>query len=191
MVAEPEINTLMPPAHGTDDREARSLAWFAARTQMNCERKAEREFQRIAQETYLPVQEEVHQWSDRKRKVQRVVIPMILFVKMDCTEAKKVHKSPYFYGFLGYDRHDTIPAPISDHDIETLRFMLGHSDNPVSIEPLPLHVGDKVRVARGKLKGLEGNIITCHEGDTFVVVKLDILGCAKVKIDANELEHFV
>jgi len=32
-----ELNTLESPANGTDDREARSFRWYAARTQMNCE----------------------------------------------------------------------------------------------------------------------------------------------------------
>ena len=68
-----ELNALKSPANGTDDCEACSLCWYAARTRMNCERKVERRFQRdqLATETYLPIQEEIHQWSDRKKKVLR------------------------------------------------------------------------------------------------------------------------
>jgi transcription antitermination factor NusG len=181
------INTMKSPASGTDDREARSFCWFAARTQMNCERKAEKEFKGIAKETYLPTQEEIHIWSDRRKKVQRVVIPMILFVKMNRTDANNVHRTPYFYGFIGNDRHGTKPAPIPDKDIETLRFMLLHSDSPVTIEPMPIKSGDKVRVIRGKLQGLEGEVIDFNSGKTELIVRLDILGCAKLMIETVNL----
>jgi transcription antitermination factor NusG len=187
MEASTEINTMKSPVNGTDDREARSFCWYAARTQMNCERKAEKEFKGIAIETYLPTQEEIHQWSDRKKKVQRIVIPMILFVRMNSADANNVHRTPYFYGFIGNNRHDTKPAPIPDRDIETLRFMLLHSDSPVSIETMPIKSGDKVRVIRGKLQGLEGEVIDFNSGKTELIVRLDILGCAKLMIETVNL----
>jgi transcription antitermination factor NusG len=183
----PENDTMHSPANGTDDREACSFHWYAARTQMNCERKAEKEFKCIAKETYLPTQEEIHIWSDRKKKIQRVVIPMILFVKMNTKDANNVHRTPYFYGFVGNNRHDTKPAPIPDRDIETLRFMLLHSDSPVSIEPMPIKLGDKVRVVRGNLQGLEGNVIIGDDAHSHIVINLDVLGCAKVEIDRASL----
>lgn len=183
-----EPNAFISTANVTDDREACSFCWYAARTQMNCERKAEREFSGIALETYLPTQEEIHQWSDRKKKVQRVVIPMILFVKMSADEAKNVHRTPYFYGFLGHDRRNSQPQPIPEREIETLRFMLGHSDRLVEFEDAShIKFGDKVRVVRGSLKGLEGNVIVCNDGLTYVGVNLNILGCAKVSIDKADL----
>jgi hypothetical protein len=38
------------------------------------------------------------------------------------------------------------------------------------------------------LKGLEGNILTHKDGTSSVVVKLDVLGCAKVNTQMSELE---
>jgi transcription antitermination factor NusG len=177
------------PVNGTDDREARSFCWYAARTQMNCERKAEKEFKGIAIETYLPTQEEIHIWSDRKKKIQRVVIPMILFVKMDSKDTNNVHRTPYFYGFIGNNRHDTKPAPIPDKDIETLRFMLLHSDSPVSIEPMPIRLGDKVRVIRGQLQGLEGNILSMTKSHSEIVINLNALGCAKLSVSRANIQR--
>jgi hypothetical protein len=62
-----EIDTLEPPVDGTDDREARSFRWYAARTQMNCERKAVNVIKDVISDSYIPVQEEIHQWSDCNR----------------------------------------------------------------------------------------------------------------------------
>jgi hypothetical protein len=46
-----------------------------------------------------------------------------------------------------------------------------------------------VRVARGKLQGLEGNVLQSPEGESYVVVGLDILGYARVQIDCADLEY--
>jgi transcription antitermination factor NusG len=187
MMITTEIDTLEPPVDGTDDREARSLHWYAARTQMNCERKAVNVIKDVISESYIPVQEEIHQWSDRKKKVQRLVIPMIAFVKMDKTEAMKLHSHSCFLGLLknpGADR----PTDIPEEQILTLKFMLENSESPVSIETMPLRVGDKVKIVKGGLKGLEGNVLMHKDGTSSVVVKLDVLGCARVNIDASELE---
>jgi transcription antitermination factor NusG len=188
MKTSAEINAMNTSANGTDGREACSFCWFVARTQMNCERKAEKELQHIAKETYLPTQEEIHVWSDRKKKVQRVVIPMIIFVKMRSEDARHLHRTASFYGFIGHDRHNTTPAPIPEKDIETLRFMLGHSDNPVSIEPMPIKLGDRVKVIRGNLQGLEGYVMKCDDGATHILVGLNVLDCAKVDINIQDLQ---
>ena len=48
--------------------------------------------------------------------------------------------------------------------------------------------GDRVRVARGKLCGLEGEVVTTDDGQSELVVRIDILGCAKVLISAIDIE---
>jgi transcription antitermination factor NusG len=182
-----KTGTMDSPANGTDDREARAFRWYAARTQMNCERKAVNVIKDVISESYIPVQEEIHQWSDRKKKVQRLVIPMIAFVKMDKDVAMTIHSRSCFLGLLknpGANR----PSDIPEEQILTLKFMLENSESPVSIETMPLKVGDKVRIVKGGLKGLEGNVLMHKDGTSSVVVKLDLLGCARVNIDASELE---
>jgi transcription antitermination factor NusG len=181
-----EISTLETPANGTDDREACSFRWYAARTQMNCERKAIHVIKDLIMDSYIPIQEEIHQWSDRKKKVQRMVIPKIAFVKMDKTTAMNMHRQSCFLGLLKNPGADA-PSYIPEEQILTLKFMLENSESPVSIESMPLRVGDKVRIVKGSLKGLEGNILMHKDGTSSVVVKLNVLGCAKVNVHASEL----
>jgi transcription antitermination factor NusG len=80
-----------------------------------------------------------------------------------------------------YNRHPLAVVP--NEQLNRLKFMLYQSDNPVTIEPTPPKLGDRVVVVRGKLKGLEGNIIWCDEGQSYIVVLLDIFGCAKLKVN--------
>ena len=66
--------------------------------------------------------------------------------------------------------------------------MLGQSDVPVTISERSFQKGDRVRVARGKLCGLEGEVVTTDDGHSELIVRIDILGCAKVMIEAVDIE---
>ena len=56
--------------NGTNDREAYPKRWIAVLVQMNCEKKASTLLNKSGYETYIPIQQEIHQWSDRKKKSQ-------------------------------------------------------------------------------------------------------------------------
>lgn len=66
--------------------------------------------------------------------------------------------------------------------------MLGQSDVPVTITDRPYKVGDKVRVIRGSLKGLEGEVFSTDSDKSDVMVALEFFGCAKLHIDTINLE---
>jgi transcription antitermination factor NusG len=177
-----KVETLKTDVHVTDDREARPFRWYAARTQMNCETKALASFAGKIKDSYLPVQEEIHQWSDRKKKIQRIVIPTIVFVKMTESQARKFYRTTYCYGLMK-NPGSSVPTYIPEEQINALKFMLYNSDDPVTIETTPPKLGDRVVVTRGKLQGLEGHVVESKQGETYIVVLLNIIGCAKVKID--------
>ena len=66
--------------NGTDDREARSKRWVAALVQVRSEKAVGKKLESLGIENWVPTQMEIHQWSDRKKKIERVVIPMIVFI---------------------------------------------------------------------------------------------------------------
>jgi transcription antitermination factor NusG len=186
MTTELKNNTIKSSVNGTDDREACSSYWYAARTQINCERKVLDLLKDKITDSYIPIQDEIHQWSDRKQTIHRIVIPMIVFVKMNKSTANAIHRQSYFYGLLK-NPGENFPSYIPEEQIQHLKFMMENSDTPVTFESMPLHIGDKVRVVTGRLKGLEGNVLIHDDGTSSVVLNLNILGCALVKIDQKAL----
>ena len=72
--------------------------------------------------------------------------------------------------------------------MELLRFMLGHSDTPVEITGHTYGKGDKVRVVRGNLRGVEGEVLADSDGQSLLIVNLDILGNARCVISPLDLE---
>lgn len=75
---------------GTDDREAHPKSWIALYTRPRSEKKVRAYLDSIGVENYLPVQNQLRQWSDRKKLVEVVVIPMVIFVLIDKSEISNI-----------------------------------------------------------------------------------------------------
>ena len=173
--------------NGTNDREAYPKRWVAALVQMNCEKKVAAKLDKMGIANYVPVQHEEHQWSDRKKKVDRVVIPMVVFVRLAQNEEDEFRKLSFILKFITYPGSKELTTPIPDEQIEKLKFLLHNADAKVSIIE-NLKVGDKVRLGRGPMKGLEGELIYVEENKPIVAIRIDGLGYACVSIEKINLE---
>ncbi len=187
-VAQPsDMRSFDSSANVTDDREARSKFWIAAYTRPKSEKKAAMELGKIMT-TYVATQTLIRQWSDRKKRVNTVVIPMVIFAEVSSEdEVLSVKKHPLILKVL------TLPgqkqaARIPCKQIERLKFMLDESGNPVEFIQGSIKVSDSVRVIRGQLVGLEGIVDRTPDGKTFIIVTIDILGGAKVSVNLSDLE---
>ena len=183
--------THISPANVTDGGVAVTSTWVAALVHTNCERQVARQLEPLVDECYVPVQEEIRFWSDRKKKIQRIVIPNIVFVRCLPTLFVELKRFSYVRGLLGNPGEKT-PALIPDSQIEKLRFMLGQTDIPVELEGdmrKAVLEGGKFRVVRGPFKGLEGEVLHMRDGDLHVGVRLHGLGFAHVHINKSDIER--
>lgn len=176
-------------ANGTDDREARSKFWIAAYTRPKSEKKAAVELAESGLETYVPIQTQIRDWSDRRKKVEVVVIPMILFVRVAIEDIFTVKRHPLIINLLRYPGRKE-PANIPEHQIINLKYLLKDADSPVTFIQRPFNLTDTVKVKRGNLIGLVGKVERITEGKTKIIVSLDMLGGAMVEIDSNNLEIY-
>ena len=176
------------PANGTDDREAYPKHWVAALVQVRSEKAVGKKLQGLNIENYVPTQWEIHQWSDRKKKVERVVIPLIVFVHADKTTIKRLILHPFIHKLVSYPGQNA-PAIIPDDQLEKLRFMLRHSDRPVEMKEHVFKTGDRVRIVRGPLKDLEGELCRIVDDKPMVAIQIECLGYACVNIDQSDIEN--
>lgn len=170
-----------------NDREAHAKHWVAALVQMNCERKVSAKLDKLGIANYVAVQKEEHLWSDRKKKIDRVVIPMVVFVRLSQEEVDECRRLSFILKFIAYPGSKEPATPIPDGQIERLKFLLQHSDAKVTIVE-NLRVGDKVRLVRGPMKGLEGELSHVEENKPVVALRIDGLGYACVSVDKCNLE---
>ena len=176
--------------NGTNDREAYPKRWIAVLVQVNCEKKTATRLGKVGYETYIPTQHEVHQWSDRKKKVDRLIMPMVVFVRATENEEEWLRNQSFIHKLLALPGSDEdkkkFATPIPDNQIERLKFLLENAETEVSIVS-NFKVGDSVRVTSGPLKGLEGVVSAADDKSSIVGVLIDGLGYACVKIAKNYL----
>lgn len=178
--------------NGTSDREACLKRWIAILVQMNCEKKTSILLNKAGYETYIPTQQEIHQWSDRKKKVNRLIMPMDVFVRATVYEEEWLRNQSYVYKLIALpgsnEEKRKFATPIPDYQINRLKFMLDNAEAVVKIVS-DFKVGDAVLVTYGPLKGLEGVVGESDEKHSIVGVLIDGLGYACVKIASTYLTY--
>ena len=170
----------------TTDREAHPKRWVAVLVQMCTEKKVGERLTKLGVENYVPTQTEIRQWSDRKKKVERVVIPMVVFVHTDEKTERSLRLKSFIRKILTYPGQ-TAAAVIPDDQINRLKFMLNQSDSPVEMMEQNLQVGDKVQIVRGALKGLEGEFFK-NVDKSMVAIHIEALGYACVSVSVEDIE---
>lgn len=71
--------------------------------------------------------------------------------------------------------------------MEKFKFMLDYSKDAVELSTTPLAPGELVKVIKGPLTGLEGELVMV-DGKSKVAIRLDMLGCAQVDMPAGFVE---
>ncbi|WP_446745072.1 transcription termination/antitermination protein NusG [Silvibacterium acidisoli] len=125
-------------------------------------------------EHYLPLLHEVHQWKDRSRAVDLPAFGGYLFVRLVPSVENRVRvlETAGVVRVLGTNGS---PEPVAESEIASLRLSL-NSGRPCSRHPY-LAVGAPVRIARGPLAGLEGQLVG-HANSLRIVVSVASIGQA-------------
>ncbi len=169
--------------------------WYVAFVNHNSEKLSAERLENAGITNYVPVQKVVRVWRNgRKSKVSKIVIPSIVFIYCTEEQRKEIVGFPFILRFMtnkaGALKGSSFKplAVISDKEINRLKFMLGQSDIPIDVTARSYVKGDKVRVIRGSLIGLEGEVVDMSTSKVELTVDMDLLGCAKLIIDTVDLE---
>ena len=172
--------------NGTNDREAYPKRWVAALVHTNCEKKVATKLEKLGIENYVAIQKEEHQWSDRKKKIDRIVIPMVVFVRLAKEEEDEFRRLPFIMKFITYPGAKELATPIPDEQIEQIQFLLKHSESPVTFSA-HIETGDAIRIVKGPLKGFIG--YCCGASNSEVAIHLDMLGYATTHLAKDCIER--
>ena len=169
--------------------------WYIALVNHNTEKATSEKLDRLGYENYVAIQQEIKVWRNGKRaRIDRVVIPCMVFIRCTEKERREVVKLPFIFRFMTNKAghvENSLNKPVAvipDTQMAKLRFMLGNSDTPVSFTN-NFHKGEKVRVVRGPLRTLEGEIISNPDGGKELVINFGLLGNARLLIDPVNVER--
>jgi len=159
--------------------------WYAVHTRSHFEKKLAADLAAKRMETYLPVFEELHQWKDRRKRVQVPIFPGYVFAWFsDCSRTRlEIHRSPGAVRILSQGER---PEPIPEDEIESIRRLLAAR---VYCFPHPfLREGDWVRVTRGPLRDLQGLLVRV-KNQTRLVISIALLSqSVATEIDRGNVE---
>jgi transcription antitermination factor NusG len=164
---------------------AQDLRWYALHTRARHEKVVERRLRDHGMETFLPVVQEVHRWSDRTKKVEVPLFGCYVFVRcaLGPGDRTAVYRIDSVLGFVGAKGAG---MPIPDEQIDSVRTVLEQSA-PWRSHPF-LKAGQRVRVRGGALEGIEG-VFLSENGDHSLIISIDaIQRSMAVRIDGYDVE---
>lgn len=142
-----------------------SYQWYVMYTAPRSEKKVEQRLKEKGIEVYLPIVEEIRQWSDRKKKVQRPLFNGYLFVyttKDRLWESLQVSGAVKFVNFAG--EH----ATVRESEIETLKRIIA-TGVAVEVEASSIEEGQQVKILGGPLEGFQGECVQKGNKDYFII----------------------
>jgi transcription antitermination factor NusG len=140
--------------------------WYAVWTRSRQEKASASMLAGLGIEHYLPLKSELCQWTDRKQLVESPLFGGYLFIctSLSHTSKLRVLKVPGIVAFVG---NQSGPLPIPDQQIEDIRTVLT-ARVECSVHA-SLHEGDRVRVVRGALAGVEGTLLRTNSTPRLLV----------------------
>lgn len=181
--------------------------WYAARVQHSCENIVKSQIDQIHDkklDTWVASVLEWHNQSRSKEKkcVEHVLLPTFVFFRFPIgtkrdfkyeplLEIKKLSKVFRLVMQPDHAYGEWEGAHIPNKEIERMKFMLQMSDTPIDIDTKDTAYvkGDKVRVIRGSLQGLEGTIKYDDKGGDRIYITIEGICNASTTISRNDVEY--
>jgi len=158
--------------------------WYAIQTRYRFERKVTAQLQRKGAETFLPVLEQVHRWSDRHKRVDSPLFAGYTFARFDLSSDLR-RELLHTRGVIGLLTFAGQAAPVPAKQIHDLQLLLSHKF-PCALRPF-LKVGQKVRVCGGCLDGVEGILRQAGEKELVIAIE-PIQRSVAIRIEGYEVE---
>jgi len=135
-------------------------------------------------ENYLPLQKILKQWSDRKKWVSEPLFRSYVFVCIDQEEYLSTLQTSGVVKFVSFEGKAVSIPPIQ---IEAIKTYVETGEDLIT-ESVEMKVGDKVKVIRGPLKGLEGKLVSISAKKRVRVMIEGIQQSLHLRIPVSYLE---
>ncbi len=142
--------------------------WFAMRVRTNYERSFSKALEFRGFDSFLPTYQRARAWSDRIKQIHQPLFPGYVFCRLNPQERIPALSAPGAMRLVGIGM---TPIPIPEAEIESLKTLI----DSFQVKPWPfLRLGQKVRIERGPLAGVEG-VIEAFRSGYRIVVSIELL----------------
>jgi transcription antitermination factor NusG len=158
--------------------------WYALYVKPRFEKKVASRLQEMGFEVCVPTQTVWRQWSDRRKKIEKVIFERYVFVATNQERKHEVFLAGHIFRFV---QSKGKAIALSPKEIDLIQ-RLSTCSEPVDISNTALTPGKEVEIIRGTLRGFRGTIISI-QGKSKVQLTLPGLGFfAQVEIDVVSLQ---
>ena len=174
---------MIPTAPKIDLSSSGDQPWWALYTRHQHEKSVADMLATKGFDVFLPLYDSMRRWKDRKKMLSLPLFPCYVFVKGSLERKLQVVSTPGVHMILYHGEHLAI---IREEEIQAIRSVI---DGRFRAEPHPfLKCGDRVRVIRGSLEGVEG-ILTRKKNLFRLILSVSMLAqSVAVEIDASDVE---
>lgn len=166
--------------------EAIEKTWYLIYTKPRQEILAQANLERQGYGVYLPKVRLLRRRRGRQEAVVEPLFPRYLFIYLD-TQNDNWAPIRSTFGVAALVRFGAEPAHVPEELVAHLKAQEGQEGLHEWAEP-KMKVGDRVRVAEGPLKGIEG-ILLAKSGQERVMLLLEMLGTeVRTHLSANKIE---
>lgn len=164
-------------------QERDGLEWWALYTRHQHEKVVAEMLEAKGLEVFLPLYESIRRWKDRSKVLALPLFPCYVFVRGAADRRLQVVSTPGVHMIL--TRGEQI-ALVPEEEIEAIRRTVNGS---FRVEPHPfLKVGERVRVTRGSLEGVEGILIRKKNVYRLILSVNMLAQSVAVEINAADVE---
>lgn len=157
--------------------------WWALYTRHQHEKAVAEMLRAKGLDVFLPLYESVHRWKDRNKTLVLPLFPCYLFVRERVNGRLLTLSTPGIHMLLTLGER---VAVIPDEEIAAIQHALR---DPARIEPHPfLRCGERVRVIRGSLLGLEGLLVRKKNLCRLILSVQMLAQAAAVEVNASDVE---
>jgi transcription antitermination factor NusG len=174
---------MLEPTATPSERVETAAPWWALYTRHQHEKVVAEMLAAKGFDVFLPVYDSIRRWKDRRKVLSLPLFPCYVFVRGEQERRLQVVSTPGVHMLL--TRGEQI-AVVPEEEIGAIRRAV---EGSFRVEPHPfLKVGERVRVARGSLTGVEG-ILVRKKNLYRLVLSVDMLAqSVGVEVDASDVE---
>jgi len=135
-----------------------TLEWFALTVKPRFEKASACSLEMKGYEAFLPLVKKRHVYGGRNRESEVPLFPGYIFCRFNPTNRLPILLTPGVTRILG---NGSGPMPVPDTEIVSLKTAL---QSHLSVHPFPFPPqGQKVRIRKGALAGIDGTIVTIKD----------------------------
>ncbi len=162
--------------------EAAKAYWYAARTRFGQELKVRDRLVREGVEYFIPAV------PGRKNGREHAAVSNLVFLRTTKARALDLVNTSAVHMRYIIDCATRTLLVVPDKQMEDFRRVMESELAGPGLSDIEFTLGDRVRVIRGPLKGVEGNVVQ-FQGKFYVVVSLLDCFFAKARVPRNWLER--